>query len=113
MADQTSRGQFPDFGDAAARSVQSGPTGADHGAMDGSWAGLVPPGGSGESMATHFDNWCQSQGIHPDAFGARESVQPRPARAADPATWEALPSEVAEWMGLDEAMVPFALNVAG
>ena len=27
--------------------------------------------------------------------------------------WEPLPPDVAEWMGLDEAMVPFARDLAG
>ena len=27
--------------------------------------------------------------------------------------WEPLPPDVAAWMGLDEAMVPFALDLAG
>ena len=26
--------------------------------------------------------------------------------------WEPLPHDVAEWMGMDEAMVPFALDTA-
>ena len=27
--------------------------------------------------------------------------------------WEPLPHDVAEWMGLDESMVPFTYDVAG
>ena len=33
-------------------------------------------------------------------------------RVAGPA-WEALPLDVADWMGLDETMVDFALDLAG
>ncbi len=27
-------------------------------------------------------------------------------------SWEPLPADVAEWMGMDEAMVPFVLDLA-
>lgn len=109
MADQTSGRWWPRSGDPGARFPQAGRARSDRGAMDGSWPGLVAPGGSGESMATHFDSWCRDHGISLDDFGARESVQ-----HVAPATgrWEPLPDEVADWMGLDESMVPFALDLA-
>jgi len=28
-------------------------------------------------------------------------------------TWQPLPADVAEWMGLDESMLPYALDLAG
>ena len=47
-------------------------------------------------MTSHFEDWCESQGIHPEAFGAWESYQataaatpaatPRSTSVADPSS---------------------------
>ena len=28
-----------------------------------------------EAVTSHFEDWCESQGIHPEAFGAWESYE--------------------------------------
>ena len=39
-------------------------------------------------------------------------MERRPSGHISSMAWERLPSEVAEWMGMDTAMLPFALDLA-
>lgn len=36
-----------------------------------------------EALTSHFEDWCESQGIHPEAFGAWESYEATAATPAD------------------------------
>jgi hypothetical protein len=36
-----------------------------------------------EALTSHFEDWCESQGIHPEAFGAWESYEATAAAPAD------------------------------
>lgn len=35
----------------------------------------LPVEGAPDHLSTHFEDWCESQGIHPEKFGAWESFE--------------------------------------